>query len=74
MEADRHGNGHGLDDLYLLPETKEEEVTITTYLDAIGRNYEMQRSDVDGQEWYRKRFIEVPFGESLLPEIVALID
>ena len=33
METDTHGNGNGLNDLYILPESNEEESKIIEYLE-----------------------------------------
>ena len=66
MKTDTHGNGNGLNDLYILPETPEETGTITRYLRHRAISHHWSHSDVEGQEWYGKNFIEIPFGEGLL--------
>lgn len=66
MKTNTHGNGRGLNDLYLLPDNDGERDRITEYLKARGIPFEWTRSDVEGQEWYGKTFIEIPFGEGYL--------
>ena len=72
MKFDKHGNGNGLDDLYILPESDEEKVKIVFFLMENHRGFHYSRSDVKGQDWYGKTFIEVPFGESLRDAIKIL--
>ena len=69
MQHSTHGNGKGLDDLYLLPETDQEKDQIKQFLDATNLNYYTSYSNVKGHGWYGKRFFEIPFSESLLPQI-----
>jgi hypothetical protein len=66
MQTSTHGNGRGLNDLYILPDDSEESEKITDYLQKREIPYSWSFSDVAGQEWYGKRFIDIPFGESLL--------
>lgn len=66
MKTDKHGNGNGLDDLYILPDDEAESKRITDYLAARNIGFGWSTSDVEGQEWYGKRFIDIPFGEGLL--------
>lgn len=73
MKTNTHGNGMGLNDLYLLPESREENSKIMMYLRTNGINYRCQYSDVEGQEWYGNVFIELPFGESHLDAIKKLL-
>lgn len=72
MKTDTHGNGNGLNDLYILPETDYEEAILVRWLPSTGYRYRWQRSDNPGNDWHGKRFIVVPFGESLLPDLVKL--
>lgn len=69
MKTTTHGNGNGLNDLYILPDDHAERDRITLYLLSIKQSYQWSRSDVEGQEWYGRWFFEIPFGESLLWEI-----
>jgi hypothetical protein len=71
MKFDKHGNGHGLDDLYVLPETQEELEKVVAFLKGKGRSFSFFRSTVSGA-WEGKMAIDVPFGESLKPEIEKL--
>ncbi len=72
MKFDKHGNGNGLDDLYVLPETDKERDKIIAYLKSINHSYEWSFSNVEGQDWYGKRFLDIPFGECLREEIATL--
>ena len=73
MKTETHGNGHGLNDLYILTESKDEDKKILDYLDNINSDYNFIYSNVKGHEWYGKRFIEIPFGENLLEDIRKII-
>lgn len=73
MKTTTHGNGNGLDDLYILPDDQHEAERITRYLKERGQRFSWSASDVMGQDWYGKAFIEIAFGESLLPEIEAAL-
>lgn len=68
-EFSSHGNGKGLNDLYILPSSPEEGQKIEQYLKSIDHMFEWSNANVKGHAWYGKRFIEIPFGESLQPEI-----
>ena len=72
MKFDTHGNGNGLDDLYILPENMEEKVKVVYFLMGKHWNFYYSQSNVEGNEWYGKTFIDVPFGESLKKEIEYL--
>lgn len=65
MKTSTHGNGRGLNDLYILPDDAAEGDCIVRYLKARGMGFQWSHSDVEGQEWYGKRFIEIPFGEGM---------
>lgn len=56
-----HGNGRGLDDLYILPESVDEHNNLKRYLDRKGIRYTMENADVEGSEWFGKVFFELPF-------------
>jgi hypothetical protein len=73
-EFNTHGNGNGLNDLYILPASLAEASTITLLLALQGRSFSWSYANVPGHAWYGKRFIEVPFGEALQSELsVALV-
>ena len=65
MKTTKHGNGRGHDDLYILPDDHAEASRITGYLESKGFSYSWCQSDVEGQEWYGRSFIDVPFGEGM---------
>ena len=71
-EFGTHGNNVGLNDLYVLPSSPEEANKIEQYLKQNGRSYQWSNANVEGHAWYGKRFIEIPFGESLKEEIEKL--
>jgi len=66
MKTDTHRNSRGLDDLYILPDNDQERQRITDYLDWRQIDYHWSTSDVEGQDWFGKRFVEIPFGEGYL--------
>lgn len=70
-QFDTHGNGNGLNDLYILPADELEATAIARFLTERGRSFTWSYANVRGHDWYGKRFIEVPFGESLAAEIAA---
>ena len=69
MKFDQHGNGCGLDDLYVLPEDKKERLRIAEYLKGKGVHFEYNYSNIKGQDWYGKIFIIIPFGENMRSEM-----
>lgn len=74
METATHGNGKGLDDLYILPASEQEAGAIVAYLDSREIRHHWGVSDTTGQSWHGKRFIEIPFGEgyaSVIQQAVA---
>jgi len=70
MQFDNHET-----DLYILPETKEEEKNLISILENNFSqwDYYWQYSDVQGQAWYKKKFIKIPFGIDLKEEIINLL-
>lgn len=72
MKFDQHGNGVGLDDLYVLPESADESAKIIKYLDKMGIGYHWSFANVKGHAWYGQRFIEVPFYEHLKDQLERL--
>lgn len=65
MRTDTHGNGNGLNDLYILPNNPKEKERITNYLKSIDCLFTTVRSDVKGHAWFGLYFIDIPFGEYL---------
>ena len=75
MRLATHGNGNGFDDLYILPENELERKQILKFLKTrCTMSYQWSISDVKGQEWFGKKFIEVPFGASLAKELTHQLD
>lgn len=74
MKTATHGNGNGLDDLYILPDDHAEAERITQYLFSRGMPHHWSASDVEGQDWYGRRFIEIPFGEGMESVIRAAVE
>jgi hypothetical protein len=74
MKIDTHGNGNKYDDLYIYPENEKERSLIAHYLQEHKLFYQMQYSDVEGQEWYGHVFFDVPFMACLKDEIVKITD
>lgn len=70
MQFDKHET-----DLYILPETQEERNKIKDVLAIIGSSWfwSWKRSDVEGQAWYGKIFIDIPFGIDLKEDIIFLM-
>lgn len=73
MKTATHGNGNGLNDLHILPESADEWDKIADYLKSIGQRAELSKADVQGHEWFGRWFFDIPFGESLEPEIRAVL-
>ena len=70
MQFHTHGNGHGMNDLYCLPETRGEQERLQKWLVANEQKAVRCYSDVEGQEWYGKTFFEIPFGGYLKSKII----
>jgi hypothetical protein len=70
MQYDKHET-----DLYILPETIEERKKIKDILETKFSNWFWmgQFSNVEGQAWYCKQFIEIPFGIDLKDGIQSLM-
>lgn len=70
MQYDKHET-----DLYILPESKEERQKIIFILenDFVMWNWLWQFSNVKGNSWCGKHFIEIPFGIDLKDQIVSLM-
>lgn len=70
MQYDRHET-----DLYILPETIEERKKIKDILEhKLGiYSWVWAKSDVEGQSWNGKMFIDIPFGIDLKEEIISLM-
>jgi len=65
----RDPEGHGLGDLYILPNSPEEANKIVGFLKSIDHRFNWSMANVEGHKWYGKRFIEVPFGMGLEPKM-----
>lgn len=86
MQFENHGNGHGMNDLYVLPECTREFDALVQVIrelrDKVGFFLAAwERSDIAGQDWYGKTFLEIPFGqgfkdaiETRVAEIVSECD
>ena len=74
MKFSSHGNGVGLNDLYCLPETNEETIKLWEYINQSARSAETVIGDVEGSEWFGKRFVIIPFGESLKQDIKKFVE
>ncbi len=68
MKFDNHET-----DLYILPENETEKEKITSYLRNRNYCFYIQKSNVKGQEWFGKSFIDVPFMKHLKKDIINLI-
>jgi hypothetical protein len=49
-------------DLYVLPETQKERHQLQVWKESSKYGSVWSYSDVRGQEWYGKQFLEIPFG------------
>lgn len=62
-------------DLYLLPETEAEKEKLEDFVESKGGlGAKWYRSDVRGQDWYGKTFLDIPFGDFLRPEIETIFN
>lgn len=73
MKTDTHGNGHGLNDLYILPENDDEQERIFDFLLEKKQKWSFSYSNVKGHTWHGKRFIVVDFAECLLDDLEQCI-
>lgn len=73
-EFGSHGNGKGLNDLYVLPASQEEAAAIMSFLKEKDHSFHWVVANVQGHNWYGKSFLDIPFGESLQPEIEKLLN
>lgn len=69
MQFDNHGNGNGLNDLYVLPESKFEREVVIGFLRRKQVYFQLSFGDVEGSDWYGKSFLEIPFMSSMQPEL-----
>lgn len=71
MQFDKHET-----DLYILPETKEERQKIKDVLENHFSTWFWcwALSDVEGQAWHGKMFIDIAFGIDLKEEIIKLVN
>lgn len=57
-------------DILLLPETKQETNQLKEFVKKCGyKSHSWQLSNVKGQSWYGKLFLEIPFGIDLLEKV-----
>lgn len=71
MQFHTHGNGHGMNDLYCLPETQKEQERLKKWLtDNEQKMVIWQYSNIQGQNWYGKIFFTILFGEYLKSKII----
>jgi hypothetical protein len=65
MQISRHET-----DLYLLPETTKERHDLQIFAENCGyKAWHWAYSDVSGQSWEGKQFLEIPFGIDLKEQI-----
>ena len=72
MQTDTHGNGNGLNDLYVLCETIYESGMVLAYLKKHNLSHSLSFSNVKGQAWYGKQFMIVNFAEPHCAAIEAM--
>lgn len=79
MKFDTHGNGNGLDDLYVLPETTEEFKALQRYAAAALIQQRMGNYSAPHCKWFAasgdwagRLALEIAFGASLRSEIESL--
>jgi hypothetical protein len=48
-------------DLQFLPDNEIQRAAVLSYLRLRGVHYSQYRSDVKGQSWYSKVFVDIPF-------------
>ena len=72
MQTATYGNGNGMDDLYILPENEYEKQAILDWLDVSDRSWAWSKSNVPDQSWSGRWFFDIPFGEPLLLDLIAL--
>lgn len=69
MQFDTHQT-----DLYVLTESRTEDDRVRAFLKDSGVGFTCCRSDVVGQPWYGKAFLDIPFRSDLRAEIEKLAD
>ena len=57
MQLSRHET-----DLYILPETTKERHNVQSFFETKKVGFEWSFSNIEGQSWYGKQFLDVPFG------------
>ena len=68
MQLDSHET-----DLYILPESQDEREKVIAFLKRKAWTHHNSYSNVEGQAWHGKTFIEVPFGVTLKDELFKSI-
>lgn len=74
MICDSHGNGNGLNDLHILPETQSEHELIKQFAKDNGLMLSRSFGNVEGHIWYGKTFYEIPFGQGYMDQLLALAE
>lgn len=69
MKFSTHGNGNGLDDLYILPESSIEFEKLVGWAKQNNIRLLGFMGNVKGSDWYGKAGFEIPFGESFQEKI-----
>lgn len=69
MQFDNHES-----DLYILPENARERNNLQSYCKTKGYDFKWCFSNVKGQAWYGKQFLEIPFGLTLKNAIIEYME
>lgn len=56
-------------DLHVLPETQKERNNLQSYMETKKIGYCWQYSNVKGQDWYGKQFMDIPFRSDLKEDL-----
>jgi len=67
MQFDKHET-----DLYVLPDSKDEQIKIEQFLKSTKWGWHYSFADVIGNSWFNRSFIEIPFGIELKEKISSL--
>jgi len=66
MQFDNHET-----DLYILPETQKERHNLQSFCETKKISFQWSYSNIKGQNWEGKQFLEIPFGVCFKDEIIA---
>ena len=61
-------------DLLILPESNKETNNLQNYCITNKLSYTWHYLNINGQSWYNKQFLEIPFRSDLLNEIKSYFD